>query len=48
MGFVTSILGGRPGMITGATGALAVVFIHLPQYYGAEYILSTQLLRSML
>lgn len=26
MGFVTSILGGRPGMISGATGAVAVVF----------------------
>lgn len=29
MGFVTSILGGRPGMISGATGAVAVVFVGL-------------------
>ncbi|MFM1913736.1 MAG: hypothetical protein RIR51_1588 [Bacteroidota bacterium] len=29
MGFVTSILGGRPGMISGATGAVAVVFLGL-------------------
>lgn len=27
IGFITSILGGRPGMISGATGAIAVVFI---------------------
>lgn len=29
MGFVTSILGGRPGMISGATGAIAVIFLGL-------------------
>jgi len=29
MGLVTSLLGGRPGMISGATGALAVVMVHL-------------------
>ncbi len=29
MGFVTSILGGRPGMISGATGAVAVVLVGL-------------------
>ena len=29
MGLVTSIFGGRPGMISGATGALAVVMVHL-------------------
>ena len=29
MGIVTSIFGGRPGMISGATGALAVVMVHL-------------------
>jgi len=29
MGFVTSIFGGRPGMISGATGAMAVVMVHL-------------------
>ncbi len=29
MGFVTSILGGRPGMISGATGAVAVVYLGL-------------------
>lgn len=29
MGLVTSVLGGRPGMISGATGAVAVVFVGL-------------------
>ena len=29
MGLVTAIFGGRPGMISGATGALAVVMVHL-------------------
>ena len=29
MGIVTAILGGRPGMISGATGAVAVVFLGL-------------------
>ena len=29
MGFVTSILGGRPAMISGATGAVAVIFVGL-------------------
>lgn len=29
IGLITSIFGGRPGMISGATGALAVVMVHL-------------------
>ena len=29
IGLITSILGGRPGMISGATGAIAIVFIGL-------------------
>ncbi len=31
MGIITSIFGGRPGMISGATGAMAVVMVHLVQ-----------------
>jgi len=31
MGIVTSIFGGRPGMISGATGAMAIVMVHLIQ-----------------
>lgn len=29
MGLVTAVLGGRPGMISGATGAIAVIFVGL-------------------
>ncbi len=38
MGLVTSVLGGRPGMISGATGAVAVVIVALAQTHGVEYI----------
>lgn len=31
MGIVTALFGGRPGMISGATGAMAVVMVHLIQ-----------------
>lgn len=36
MGLITSIFGGRPGMISGATGAIAVVIIALAQSHGVE------------
>ncbi len=41
IGLVTSILGGRPGMISGATGAIAVVIIALAKTHGVEYIFAT-------
>ena len=31
MGLITALFGGRPGMISGATGAMAVVMVHLIQ-----------------
>lgn len=31
MGLITALIGGRPGMISGATGAMAVVMVHLIQ-----------------
>ncbi len=31
MGIVTALFGGRPGMISGATGAMAIVMVHLIQ-----------------
>ena len=37
VGLVTAILGGRPGMISGATGALAVVMVALVAEHGVEY-----------
>ena len=44
MGLVTSILGGRPGMISGATGAIAVVIVALAISHGPEYIFATVVL----
>ncbi|WP_036380576.1 SulP family inorganic anion transporter [Muricauda sp. MAR_2010_75] len=48
MGLVTSILGGRPGMISGATGAVAVVIVSLAQQYGVEYVFATVILAGLL
>lgn len=44
MGLVTSILGGRPGMISGATGAVAVVLVALVITHGQEYVFATVIL----
>ncbi|MFN3664550.1 MAG: SulP family inorganic anion transporter [Sediminibacterium sp.] len=44
MGLVTSILGGRPGMISGATGAIAVVIVVLAKTHGVEYVFATVIL----
>ncbi len=48
MGLVTSILGGRPGMISGATGAVAVVLVSLAKSHGVEYIFATVILAGIL
>ena len=48
MGLVTSILGGRPGMISGATGAVAVVLVALAATYGVEYVFATVVLAGIL
>ena len=47
MGIVTAILGGRPGMISGATGAVAVVIVSLAQSHGIEYIFATVILAGL-
>ena len=44
MGFITSLLGGRPGMISGATGAIAVVIASTVQQYGEAYLYPTIIL----
>ena len=44
VGLITSIFGGRPGMISGATGALAVVMVSLVIEHGVEYLFATVLL----
>ncbi len=48
MGLVTSILGGRPGMISGATGAVAVVIATLAISHGKEYIFATVVLAGII
>lgn len=48
MGFVTSILGGRPGMISGATGAVAIVIVALAKTHGIEYIFATVILAGLI
>lgn len=44
MGLVTAVFGGRPGMISGATGAVAVVLVSLVISHGVEYIFATVIL----
>lgn len=44
VGLVTALLGGRPGMISGATGALAVVMVALVAQHGVEYLFATVVL----
>lgn len=48
MGIVTSILGGRPGMISGATGAVAIVIVVLAKSHGVEYIFATVILAGII
>ena len=47
MGIVTAVFGGRPGMISGATGAVAVVIVSLAQSHGIEYIFATVVLAGL-
>ena len=57
MGLVTSIFGGRPGMISGATGAMAVVMVSLVSQWnnlagtesaGLQYLFATLLLAGLI
>ena len=48
MGLVTAILGGRPGMISGATGAVAVVLVALVAQHGLQYLFATVVLAGVL
>ncbi|MGR3541799.1 MAG: SulP family inorganic anion transporter [Hasllibacter sp.] len=41
VGLITALIGGRPGMISGATGALAVVMVALVAQHGTEYLFLT-------
>lgn len=44
VGLITAVFGGRPGMISGATGALAVVMVGLVTEHGVEYLFAAVVL----
>ena len=48
IGLITSVFGGRPGMISGATGAIAVVLIALVISHGVEYLFAAVVLMGIL
>ena len=48
VGLITAVIGGRPGMISGATGALAVVMVALVAEHGVEYLFATVVLMGLL
>ena len=48
VGLITAVIGGRPGMICGATGALAVVMVSLVVDHGAQYLFATVVLMGIL
>ena len=45
---ITSLFGGRPGMISGATGALAVVMVALVASHGVQYLFAAVILMGAL
>jgi len=44
VGLITAAIGGRPGLISGATGALAVVMVSLVAQHGVEYLFAAVVL----
>lgn len=48
VGLITSVFGGRSGMISGATGAMAVVMVGLVTVYGPEYLFAAVLLAGII
>ncbi|MGC1430388.1 MAG: SulP family inorganic anion transporter [Albidovulum sp.] len=48
VGLITALIGGRPGMISGATGALAVVMVSLVAAHGVEYLFATVVLMGLI
>ncbi|MBV7314352.1 SulP family inorganic anion transporter [Shewanella sp. NIFS-20-20] len=48
MGLVTALIGGRPGMISGATGAMAVVMVALVSSHGVQYLFAAVLLAGLI
>ena len=48
VGLLASIFGGRPGMISGATGAMAVVMVSLVADHGVEYLVAAVVLTGLI
>ena len=48
IGLLTAIFGGRPGMISGATGALAVIMTGLVVLHGVEYLFAAVVLMGVI
>ena len=48
MGLITALIGGRPGMISGATGAMAVVMVALVSTHGVNYLFAALILTGAL
>ncbi|MEL6583756.1 MAG: SulP family inorganic anion transporter [Pseudomonadota bacterium] len=48
VGLITALIGGRPGMISGATGALAVVMVSLVAEHGVQYLFATVVLMGII
>ncbi|HLR15268.1 MAG TPA: SulP family inorganic anion transporter [Bacillota bacterium] len=45
---ITSIVGGRPGLISAATGAMALVLVSLMANHGLEYVLAATILTGII
>lgn len=48
IGLITSIMGGRPGMISGSTGAIAVIIVALVVNHGVEYLFAAAVLMGII
>lgn len=48
MGLITAVFGGRPGMISGATGAMAVVMVALVAEHGIQYLFAAVVLAGLI
>lgn len=48
MCLVTAVFGGRPGMISGATGSMAIVIVTLVSKHGVNYLFATVVLTGIL
>ena len=48
LGLITALFGGKPGMISGATGSVAVVMVSLVATHGVEYLFFATILAGLI